>query len=119
MNRFYQKRRAFTMIETMIIVAIFGILLMIALPGWIQARRKGQRTICMETLTKIDHAKEVWAFENKKNVGDVPTDSDLYGQESYLRDTPTCPGDGTYTINAVGTLPSCSLSEKSQHFIEN
>ena len=121
MNLFRQRRRAFTLVETMIIVAIIGILLMIALPGWIHARQRSQRTICMENLTKIDHAKEVWAFENSKKVEDGvgPEESDLYGKENYLRDIPKCPADGTYTINAVGTPPTCSLAEKSQHFIEN
>ena len=111
-----RKQHAFTLVEIMVVVAIFGIILIIAVPGWIRARAKSAQTICQENLTKIDHAKENWAFENSKDQGAPPTDNDLFGQESYVRDTPYCPSGGKYTIKPVGQLPECSLSSKG-HFI--
>jgi len=28
----------------------------------------------------------------------------------YMKSTPSCPAGGTYTLNAVGTNPTCSVS---------
>jgi general secretion pathway protein G len=107
----------FTLIEVMIIVAIIGILLTIAIPGWIHARRQSQKTICQECLAQIDGAKEQWAFLERKSTGDIPTKDDLYGETLYVRKEPRCPADGVYTIEPVGQPPLCSLSESMGHYL--
>ena len=65
---------------------------------------------CIAYLKQIDGAKATWALENKKTNSDVPTASDLFGPTAYIRDTPQCPGGGTYTLNAVVLTPTCSLA---------
>lgn len=115
----HRRLHGFTLAEIMIVIAIIGILLAIALPGFLLARARSQMTICQENLTKIDHAKEVWAFENQKEQGDTPTANDLYGFDLYVRSEPECPSGGEYSINAVGLPPSCSLSASEDHFILN
>jgi len=100
----------FTLVEIMIVVAIIGILIAIAVPGFIRARTTSQGRACAENLQKIDGAKEQWALENQKNTTHTPTATDLYGPTLYIRSEPDCPAGGTYTINAVGTTPGCSLS---------
>jgi len=64
---------------------------------------------CINNLRQIDAAKQQWALENEKTANAVPTAQDLL---PYFRDGlfPVCPAGGTYTLNAVGVLPTCSIS---------
>jgi chromosome segregation ATPase len=68
-----------------------------------------QRNTCINNLRQIDAAKQQWALEKNKTTDAVPTAQDLL---PYLKDGvfPVCPDGGTYTINAVGELPSCSIT---------
>jgi len=67
-----------------------------------------QRNACITNLRQIDAAKQQWALENSKSDEAVPGQQDLL---PYLKGNvfPTCPGGGTYTINNVGSLPTCSI----------
>jgi septal ring factor EnvC (AmiA/AmiB activator) len=65
-------------------------------------------TTCIGNLRQIDAAKLQWAVDKGKSATDVPTAQDL---ASYFRDGnfPVCPDGGTYSINAVGELPTCTI----------
>jgi hypothetical protein len=66
-----------------------------------------QRNECINNLREIDAAKSEWALENKKGAYAIPTEQDLL---PYLPSGfPVCPSGGTYTINAVGVPPTCSV----------
>src|SRR5262245_55656077 len=64
---------------------------------------------CLSMLKQLDGAKQTWALEHGKSTNNVPTDSDLYGTDKYIRDQLLCPGGGTYTIGRVGEDPRCSI----------
>jgi chromosome segregation ATPase len=68
----------------------------------------GERNACINNLRQIDAAKQQWALEKNKTPEAIPTVQDLL---PYLKDGafPVCPSGGTYTLNAVGELPSCSI----------
>jgi TolA-binding protein len=68
----------------------------------------GERNACINILREIDAAKQQWALEKNKPASAVPAAQDLL---PYFKDGvfPTCPSGGTYTLNAVGELPSCSV----------
>lgn len=85
-----------------------GLLAAIAIPNFVKAREKAQMNACINNLRQIDGAKEQWAIENNKKSGDMPTGEQLWGAGGYIRAKPKCPAGGTYTINAVGTNPTCS-----------
>ena len=63
---------------------------------------------CINNLRMIDAAKQQWALEKSKNDDAVPSAHDLL---PYLTDGvfPVCPEGGTYSINAIGQLPTCSI----------
>jgi regulator of replication initiation timing len=67
-----------------------------------------QLNACINNLRQIDAAKQEWALENDATAGAIPTALELL---PYLKDSifPSCPAGGTYTINAVGVPPTCSI----------
>jgi hypothetical protein len=68
-----------------------------------------EHNACLNNLRQIDAAKQQWALEKSKDDDALPSVQDLL---PYLKDGifPTCPSGGTYTINAVGDLPTCSIA---------
>ena len=67
-----------------------------------------ERNACIANLKLIDAAKLQWALLNNKTEDAIPTKQDLL---QYFKDGvfPVCPSGGTYTINAVGEAPTCSI----------
>jgi len=109
------RKSGFTLVEIMIVVAIIALLAAIAIPNFVKARQSSQRTACIANLKQIEGAKATWAMEMKKSNSDTPVNSDLFGAALYLRDVPSCPGNGTYTLQQVDTKPSCSLAGTEGH----
>jgi prepilin-type N-terminal cleavage/methylation domain-containing protein len=104
------KKRAFTLVEIMIVVLIIGILMAIAVPNFVRARDSSRRNTCIANLKQIDSAKEQWAMDTRRNAGDACAMTNIAGAGLYLKATPACPSGGTYTVNNVGTNPACSIS---------
>ena len=103
-------KRAFTLIEIMIVVLIIGILLAIAVPNFVRAREASRAKACVANLKQIDSAKEQWAMDTRASSGAAgPAMTALVGAAGYIKSDPTCPSSGTYTINAIGTNPVCSV----------
>ena len=106
-------RRAFTLVEIMIVVAIIGLLAAVAIPNLVKARKQAQKAACIANLKTIEGAKGVWALENRKTDNDVPTDADLFGADKTIRDKPLCPAGGTYDVRSVAEKPTCSVPDHS------
>ena len=100
---------AFTLVEIMIVVAIIGLLAAIAVPSFVRAREKAQQTACIANLKGIEGVKGTWALEARRGNTDTPTDADLFGPALYMSAKPSCPANGTYTLNQVDTKATCSV----------
>jgi len=114
------KRKNFTLVEIMIVVAIIGLLAAIAIPNFIQARNKARRDSCINNLRQIDGAKEQAAMalnltetSTALTLADLVKPTDL--ANSYIKATPVCKAGGTYTVAAIGTNPSCDKSATLAH----
>ena len=97
----------FTLVEIMIVVLIIGILLAVAIPSFVQARETSRAKACVANLKQIDSAKQQWAMDQKAGSTATPAQSDL--SPTYVRSWPSCPESGTYSINSISTLPTCSV----------
>ena len=102
------RKRGFTLVEIMIVVAIIGLLAAIAIPNFIRARATTQLNQCRNNLRQFDAAVQQYALENSMSTGTIAK-ADLNGYLTNLSDASICPdGVSTYTYGTVGTAASCS-----------
>lgn len=89
-------------------IPIFGLLLPIACPGYIETRNRTRMRMCQENLTRIDGAKEHWSFKHDRPLGTHPAEADLVGPDRYLKVFPTEPTGASYVIGSIGEDPTCT-----------
>ena len=62
-------RAAFTLVEIMIVVAIIGLLVALAIPGFVKARKQSQGRRIINDCRQMDAAIDQWALENGQTDG--------------------------------------------------
>jgi prepilin-type N-terminal cleavage/methylation domain-containing protein len=102
------RRRGFTLVEILIVVAIMGVILAIALPAFMKSRAQARKQTCIENISQIESAKQQWGLETGKKDGDVPSEADLIGDTKYIKTMPQCAGGGTYDFGSIGVTTTCS-----------
>ena len=95
---------------SIVLIPVVGLLAAIAIPNFVKAREASQRAACISNLRSIDGAKAVWALENKKVDGTIPSSSDLFGPGKQMANEPACPAGGNYSLGAVGERPTCTIA---------
>lgn len=115
-----RNRRGFTLVEIMIVVAIIGILIAIAVPGFIRARSQSRMKACQENLTKIDFAKNTVALERKLKPSDTIAATILWPDDGtgYLKHEPQEPSGFAYVIGIVSIDPTCTSGYAGHSLIE-
>jgi len=105
----------FTLVEIMIVIAIIGLLAVIAIPNYVRARSQAQASSCISNLRQIDSAVFQLAIEKGLSTGvtiTYPDDLVPYIKLNNASSIPPCPAFGVYSLNTVGSTPQsfCSLS---------
>jgi len=108
-NKLPASTKGFTLVEIMIVVAIIGILVGLAFPNYMKTRNQARKQTCIENLSQIESAKQVWGVELGKKTGDVPTKDDLIGPTMYIKKMPVCAADGNYDFKAIGVNATCDI----------
>jgi len=103
-----KRQKGFTLIEIMIVVLIIAILLAIAIPNFLRARETSRAKSCQGNLRQIETAKEQWAMDTKA-AADAPEPAMTALVPDYIKATPLCPSNGSYTTGNLSTRPTCSI----------
>jgi len=101
-------KRAFTLIEIMIVVTIIGLLAVIAVTNWMLARDTSRLNVIRRNLREIDAAKEQWALEKKQPEGTAVSgvaDLSEYLRGGHVNEVV----QETYVPNPVGIPPTATL----------
>lgn len=114
-------KRAFTLVEIMIVVLIIGILVGIAVPNFIRARESARARTCIQNLRQIESAVQQFAMDNKlpHNWPHAFVIRDLAGLTylgrtgAYLKSLPVCPSGGTYPDPLLNVAPTCTIGTSS------
>jgi general secretion pathway protein G len=117
-----KRKKGFTLVEIMIVVAIIGLIVAIAVPSFLKSRRDAQGSSCSAQCDQIYSACEQVSF--KLNAGDSeawPASGAAATINTYLRGfevTDDCPGGGAYTVGGTITdaasqviVPTCGLED--------
>lgn len=110
-------RRAFTLVEVMMVVAIISVLFAIATPALVRARERSRSTACIRNLRLIDAAKEQYGLDNRLSAGATISGFSVLcggGTATYLKTTPSCPAGGAYALNPLGSNPTCGIGSLAQ-----
>jgi len=88
-----------------VLIAIAPFAIVIA--SFQKARTTALKNACINNLRQIDAATNQWVLEKAKSHDAIPTEHDLM---PYLAGSifPKCPLGGTYQLNSVKGVPTCS-----------
>ena len=95
------RRRGFTLIEIMIVIAIIALLIAISIPGFIRARDFSRTKRIQKDLVAIDDAARQYVIEYSLGPSDaMPSLQDLV-ELGYLRTMPRPPLAGEYVAGTA------------------
>ncbi len=93
------KRKGFTLIEILVVVAIIALLVTIALPSMRAARRTTKRTVCLANLKQVGVAFQNYVPTNRERY---PTMSILPSQEMLKPEGDRLPGISKVLEREIG-----------------
>jgi prepilin-type N-terminal cleavage/methylation domain-containing protein len=98
----HRERQAFTLLEIMIVLALIGLLAVLAIPSFVKARKQSQGKRILNDARIIDAAVNQWVFETGQADGNAV---DLASAASYTKTGTINPNDvlgNPYDIGPVG-----------------
>ncbi|MGB0581555.1 MAG: type II secretion system protein [Limisphaerales bacterium] len=107
-----------SLIELAIVVAVLGVLALIALPNLFSSRKTAEDKVCISNLRAIMHAKEKWGFDQKKQPADIPVYDDIKEYLTRMNQLSICPLGGQYSLGALNENPTCEYAAQGHELPE-
>jgi len=101
-------KKAFTLVEILIVVAIIGLIAAVGIPSFIGARQGAQDNMKEINIATVNAAKEQWAIINNKSTGSSVAWTNI---APYIGNNVTNPsqlnvGGCDINLGAIGTSAS-------------
>ncbi|WP_051331217.1 competence type IV pilus major pilin ComGC [Aneurinibacillus terranovensis] len=108
-----KSERGFTLIEMLIVIAIIGIFLSLALPDYKGTVVKAQERSCKLTQQMILTALDSYYIDHNNQYPPGATAFQVLVDNHYLQSVPKCPGNGTISVKiaADGLSAAVTCSE--------
>src|SRR5687768_11858103 len=78
------RRRAFTLVELLVVIGIIAILISILLPTLSRARESANRSACLSNLRSVGQMFLIYAHDNKRQIP-LGTRSNVYMESYWIR----------------------------------
>lgn len=104
--------KGFTLIELMVVIAILGILLAIAVPNYTKYVRESRRAQAQSEMLQMRIGMEKWRANNSTYSSTV-SDSGFTGTNDYYTYTITDASGSAYTINAAAIAGKSQVNDKT------
>jgi prepilin-type N-terminal cleavage/methylation domain-containing protein len=94
-----KRTKGFTLVEIMIVVAIIGLLIAIALPNFLKARKKSIFRAAQGSMRQVEGACEQARLDGLAITNWNETTIEAVVVDEYVKVWPTCPGGGTWNFD--------------------
>jgi MSHA pilin protein MshA len=105
-----KRRKAFTLIELVVVIVILGILAAVAIPKYMDISDTAEEQACAAKRGAIASATSMY-YASLAAQGETPAFPDSYDDTDLYADgqVPTCPAGGTYTYDSDTGKVTCSV----------
>ena len=100
-------QHGFTLLEIMVVVAIFSVLLSIGFSNYVRARNSTQTRACVKQIRTLQAAKSQLAMIRHLPAGTLVSAADLLTEE-LIRQEPICPMGFSYDLGTLNDEPVCT-----------